>query len=347
MDDLLYRELGLPGKGTGKPVLSKLHDRLLAKPFVSHILAIRDKTKQLQNLSTELEDGRFTTTLNVAGTSTGRMSSRKSAFDKGGNLQNIDRRHRGIFVADPGMLICEIDLEQADSRNVGAICLHEFGDSTYLDYCESGDLHTSIAQMVWPEIEWGDNPREVAERPYTATDSRRQVSKKCGHATNFLGSANEIGAQVGIPSHIVDAFQKRYLAALPIIRVWQDWTLAQLKRWGELTTLFGRRRMFHGRPDKQTHKKALAYQASSMTSHEIDYGILQIFRRFPWVHLMNQGHDSAWIQIPEDRLDELSSILEAMECHLTIGQRDFFVPLEALYGKNMDKEEMAKWPGTS
>ena len=343
---LLYDCLHLPtyrGKrGTGAAILERFQERTMAMPFIKHIQAIRDKTKQLQNLSADLDNGRYTTSLNVAGTSTGRMSSRKSNFDKGGNAQNNDRRHRGMFIPDDGYVAVEIDLEQADSRNIGAICYHIFGDSSYLDYCESDDLHTSVAQMVWPELEWGDDPRAVADLPYTAVDSYRDIAKKGGHATNFIGTDTEVAIRLGVPKHRITAFQNRYLDALPIIPKWHDWTLDQLEEYGQLTTLFGRRRDFHGRADKQTLKKAVAFQASSMTAHQIDHGILQIYRFFKYVQLLNQVHDSVWFQIPEDRVDEIPTITKAMECPLRVRDRNFLVPLEAMYGPSFAKDEMQK-----
>lgn len=52
------------------------------------------------------------------------------------------------------MRIAYCDLEQAESRVVGAICLRLFGDSTYLDACSSGDLHTSVCALCWTDLPW-------------------------------------------------------------------------------------------------------------------------------------------------------------------------------------------------
>ena len=90
-----------------------------AQPFSNFVLALRDIGKQISFLRGVGE--RLYTSFLVAGTVTGRLASKYSDFGVGTNLQNIDRRLRRIFVADPGMILVNIDLEQADARNVGAI----------------------------------------------------------------------------------------------------------------------------------------------------------------------------------------------------------------------------------
>ena len=348
---LLYDDLGLPGRhlGTGEKQLNKLMDRTIAQPFIKHILALRDANKQTSNLNASLDNGRFYTLLSVAGTKTRRLSSRKSNFGFGGNAQNIDSRHRGMFIPDEGYVAVEIDLEQADSRNVGAIIYVFLDDASYLDFCESGDLHTKIAEMAWPELPWPEDTRKYAESVGTNGAPQkdfqltiRQIAKKSGHGTNFRGGPREIGLQVNVPMHVVVAFQKRYYAAVPCIPDWHEWTQDQLERHGQLTTLYGHQRDFHGRPDNQTLKQALSYQASSMTAHEIDHGVLAIFNNFePEVQLLNQVHDSVWFQMREKHIDTLMpEILGSMEHRMNLGGRDFCVPLEAMYGESWGKEDM-------
>lgn len=159
---------------------------LYARPLANFILALRDIHKQLGFLKTEIDpDGRIRTNYNLAGTNTGRLASSMNDFGTGTNLQNVNRKLRFPFVADKGMYMLNVDLEQADGRNVGAICYNLFYDmpaeeiyelakddprleaytrtgrwtgpvglelaSAYLDACEGGDLHTTVCQMVWPD----------------------------------------------------------------------------------------------------------------------------------------------------------------------------------------------------
>lgn len=158
---------------------------LYARPLANFILVMRDLHKQLGFLRTEIDpDGRIRTNYNLAGTKTGRLASSMNDFGTGTNLQNVNRKLRFPFVADPQMYMLNVDLEQADGRNVGAICYNIFYDmpaeevyelakgdprleaftrtgewtgpiglelaSAYLDACEGGDLHTTVCNMVWP-----------------------------------------------------------------------------------------------------------------------------------------------------------------------------------------------------
>lgn len=193
---LFYETLQLPpvkkrnDKGQYVPTvnreaLEKLETYFQAQVLVSHILSLRDIEKKIQALETEVDpDGRMRTSYNIGGTSTGRLSSSMNDMGAGGNLQNIEERLRSVYVADKGMKLAYIDLEQAESRAVGAICWNLFGQSKYLDACESGDLHTTVTKMCWPELGWTGDPKhdkELAERPFYRQHSYRHMCKVLGH----------------------------------------------------------------------------------------------------------------------------------------------------------------------
>lgn len=69
------------------------------------------------------------------------------------NLQNITPKLRKIFEADSGWKLCGIDLEQAESREVGWLCGTLFNDWRYLDACEclTAD-HEVLTQTGWVSI---------------------------------------------------------------------------------------------------------------------------------------------------------------------------------------------------
>lgn len=191
-----YETIGLPpvkkrnSKGEFTPTvnreaLEKFRGVDAVKVIVNHILLMRDQAKRLGMLRTGVDaDGRFRSSFNIAGTNTGRLSSSYSDFDSGSNLQNIEERLRRIFVADAGYKFANIDLEQADSRNIGALCAKLFGDYTYLNACESGDLHTYVCRLAWPDLPWtGDLKldRKIADEKFYRDKSRRDVAKVLGH----------------------------------------------------------------------------------------------------------------------------------------------------------------------
>lgn len=96
------------------------------------------------------------------------------------NGQNISDELRRMFIPDPGMKLGYADLEQAESRGVAYIT----GDVDYIEACESGDLHTTVAKMIWRELHWPHEPkgdRALADQPFYRHFSRRDISKRAGH----------------------------------------------------------------------------------------------------------------------------------------------------------------------
>ena len=177
---------------TDREALEKLSSNFFAEPICIRLLFLRDLEKKRQFLETEVDpDGRIRTNFNIAGTNTGRLASAMSDFGTGGNLQNVDRELRSVFIADPGMKFCNVDLEQADARNYGAICWNNFVEShgeafagAYLNACEGGDLHTIVCRSAWTGLDWGDDPkgfRAVADRIAYRQSSYRDLAKKLGH----------------------------------------------------------------------------------------------------------------------------------------------------------------------
>lgn len=191
-----YRVMGYPviksRKGremkvsTDRAALEQLSlQHIYARPIIQIILALRDAKGSVETLLRGIDDdGRYRAAYNIAGTVTGRWSSSKNIFGRGGNLQNVTDKLRRMFVPDPGKKLAYIDLEQAESRAVGFICREIFGVDTYLKSCGSGDLHTTVCVLNWPELPWtGDlvKDRKIAETPFYRDLTYRDMAKKLGH----------------------------------------------------------------------------------------------------------------------------------------------------------------------
>lgn len=344
-----------------KEALEYFDRYLMARPLAKFVILMRDIHKQISFLKTEIDhDSRIRSTYNLAGTNTGRLASSMSEFGTGTNLQNVNRKLRYPFTADPGMYMVNIDLEQSDSRNVGAICWNLFFDEygpeyagSYLNACESSDLHTTVARMVWPELEWPSAELEWKEFCDNliahGQDSYRQLAKKGGHGTNYYGFPKTMARHLHSSTAAMENFQRRYFGQFPCIgrakgeeekdkrNNWHKWIINEVKTTGTITTLFGRRRMFFGRAnDSATHRKAIAYAPQSMTGEQIDRGLLRVWRKYPQVHLLNQVHDSILLQLPFSEATELIPlVLKTMQITLKLkDNREFTVPLAASGGWN-------------
>lgn len=346
---------------TNREALEALDVYLYARPFTNTILAIRDLSKQLSVFETEIDaDGRFRAAYNIAGTETGRPSSSQNAFGTGGNAQNISPPLRYVFVADPGMKMCVIDLEQVEARDVGFFCGCLFDDWSFLDSCESGDLHTNNSMLIWPELPWtGDKKtnRQIAERNFYREFSYRDMAKRGGHLSNYYGTAYTASRALKVPVEILDEFQARYcrgrianpsrgIAAIdpayPCIPRWWDWTALQLQSNQCITTPFGRQRHFFGRPDDATTlREAIAFLPQSTTADRMNLGLWRTWRNERRVQLLAQTYDSITFQYPEtaDETGIIENVLKLIRVELrSPSGRLYVVPGEAKVGWNWGAE---------
>lgn len=342
----------------------------LAAPFVALILTIRDADKMLAVLRTPLDpDGRMRCSYNVVGTENGRWSSSKNAFGRGTNLQNITPPMRRMFCSDDGYVMVSTDLEQAESRLVAGLVWATTGDDTYWRACLSGDLHTTVARMTWPELGWTDDPkanRKVADQPSRELPkfSYRDISKRLGHGSNYRGSPFGIAQAVGIPSNIVEDFQRRYFVAFPAIPSWHNWCKRQLVDHQYLDTPLGRRRWFFGRPNEDaTLREAIAFGPQSTVGELLNLIMYKVWVRsllpaddpahLP-IQLLLQNHDAFAFQTPTSA--HLPTIIASVNAEFNSTpipfvrgdeRRDLIIPGEFVTGFNWayaDKNpDRAQW----
>lgn len=357
-----YSAMGLPPvelsfKGvrritTNREALEKLSIYLYAVPIINCILAVRDIKKKLSLLTTEISaDGRFRTSYNVAGTETGRWNSSSDAFGDGSNLQNISVELRKVFISDPGKKLGHLDLEQAESRVVGLLVWALVDDSAYLDACESGDLHTYVAKLLWPEKV---TDKRSAEQLFYRHFSFRDMSKRGGHASNYRVTPWTMSRHLKIAQALAQEFQALYFGRFPGIPEWHVWIAKQLNFHQELTTPLGRRRIFFGRPgDDATLREAIAFTPQSTVGDLLNTILWRTWtcglpielppwaKRLP-VELLTQEHDGFTFQYPDDpgaeaeifaALPELANISIAMKN--SQGQtRTMLIPAELSCGWN-------------
>lgn len=361
LQELFYKVMGLnPVKKrnangiyaptVNRDAIEKLTVNFYAEPICRHILVLRDLDKKRQFLETGIDpDGRFRYGFNIAGTNTGRLSSSESDFGTGSNSQNVGRSLRQIFAADPGMKFCNVDLEQADSRNLGAMCWNNFreehGDiiGRYLDACESGDLHTFVCKMANAELPWPEDQkgwRAIADEIAYRDFSHRDMAKRLGHGTNFYGTPPTMAMHTKIPVQNVREFQSNYFRGFPEIPLLHEWVKRQLIEYSSITTPFGFRRHFFGRPtEDSTIREAIAFGPQSMTAKEINIGTLALFAANR-VQLLVQVHDSILFQYPEELEDKIVPwAVETVKAPLELKfGRKFIVPTEAKVGWNWGDE---------
>ena len=367
LQHLFFDIMGLPtqwqrgANGERRPTvnrgaLEKLEHYFYAEPIVRHLYSLRELGKKISFLSTAVDtDGRLRTSFNIAGTTTGRLASSYSDFGTGTNLQNVENRLRSVFIADPGYKFCNIDLEQSDSRAVGAIQWNLFRDGKYLNACESGDLHTSVARIAFRQLPFTgklSDDRTIANSHFYREFNFRDASKRLGHGTNYQGQPDKMSRATHIPIGDIIRFQNEYLTAFPAFRLWWQWVEEQIRHVQRLETFLGRQRHFFGHwRDSETIRQAIAYEPQSVTADTINRGMLDVWKTNR-VHLLLQVHDSILFQFPEGDEDEIVPAMVGLveQTMLLKEGRPFKIPAEAKTGWNWsdapdDPDSLRKFRG--
>lgn len=356
LKELLYTRMKLPvqykkDKGekkvsTDRAALEKLRQYYWATPIVNCVLALRDIQKKVQVLKSGVDaDDRMRFGFNPAATETGRWSSSKNAWGAGTNGQNINDKMRRIFISDPGMKLAYPDLSQAESRGVAYLAQ----DEDYIAAVESGDVHTSVARMLWPELPWtGDlrRDRAIAETPFYRHFTHRDISKRGGHASNYYGTPFALSVNLKIPTKVAEAFQERYFGTFRGIRRWHGEVQRELQTSGFLTTPLGRRRHFFGRlRDDATLREAIAHVPQSLIVDIVSLGILRTWqelevkqRRIRW---QSHQHDGGVYSFSEGDEEVCREVENLMTFPVPIHGRQMVIPVETKIGYCWASEHLA------
>jgi DNA polymerase-1 len=319
---LFYTRLGIPAiryKGSvtvNRNALEKMETYTIAKAIISHMSAMRDIAKKISVLKTDIDsDGRMRTSYNIAGTDTGRFSSSYSEYGTGGNLQNIEESLRSIFIADEGMKFVKFDAKSGESYVVGAIEWNLFGDGLYLDAVESGDVHTAVAKICWPELHWTGvlaRDKDIAESPYYRHYTYRFMCKKLGHGSNYRGKAETLATQSKLPIGVVREFQLKYFAAFPAHERWQRWVQTEIYTKGYLVSLMNRKRFFWGRRnDQETVRAAIAFDPQGSLADIVNRAMLRIWRQ-RIATLMMQDLDALTFMYPTELESQILPKLQSL-----------------------------------
>lgn len=353
---LFYDELGIsPIRKAGRPTVDrgareKLEIYPIAEQLVKHINLLTELGDKISVLKTAIDDdGRIRTSYNIAGTSTGRFSSSISEFGTGGNLQNVEESLRSIFIADAGYKFAKLDTKSGESFCVGGIEWNLFRDGRYLDACESGDIHTTVARLVWNDVEWtGDikTDKALAELPFYRHYDRRFMCKKIGHGSNYNGMPPTLSEQAKVPLQLVKDFQPKYFQAFPAHKQWHTHVEETLRKNGYMVSLMGRKRWFFGRrSDASTLREAIAYDPQSSLADIVNQAMMNIWRE-NFVTIVAQEHDALVFMYPEKDEDKIIPRLQAgmiVPVKLKDG-RIMSIPSDVAVGYNKGKYHPTKNP---
>lgn len=332
MRQLLYVDLNLPVKykrGTTSVTANEEALNDLAKkypsPLFDLILKIRHNRKIISTYLVDKggDDGRMRCSYVIGGTETGRLSSRKSVFGTGTNLQNIPSGVcRRMFIPDEGKVFVQADLSQAEARVVAYLAEEE----RLIDlFAKGGDIHTQNAAWIY-----GKDSK-------TVTPEERDLAKRLVHASHYGIGGRTFGYHAGIPQSEAQTLLSKYFDTFPNIKAWQLRVQSRLGKSRTVTTPLGRKRTFFGRWGEQLFREAYAFVPQSVVGDVLNYAMIRLKRIHPPVEFMLQIHDAFVIQVTRGYVDLwLPKIEEAFNIPILINGRELVIPIDVKVGDNWD-----------
>lgn len=339
MYEYLYVKLGLPivktqRRGrlqegpTSRPMLDILRHKVPEhRPFLETVIEYR-RTKHLQGtyvrgvLSRLDSDDRIRGNYLLHGTATGRLSS----IDP--NLQNIpDKSYAGIDLrgayipTGKDWVIIEADYSQLELR----VAAHLSGDKNLTRvYIEDGDLHDDVSEAVYHRRETSPYERWLIKRLVFGTlYGRGAASLATGPEMEYVES--ELGGKRWTLAE-TELFFKRFMAAYPKLKKWQEAQSALGYRDQVIETPLGRRRRFPmiGRNDNGTVGRQAMNTPIQSTASDITFSaLIRIHHRLTELndqigrvvaHVVLTVHDSITTECHNDYLDDVVKIIgEEME----------------------------------
>src|SRR5579862_8695376 len=224
------RKSRMKSRSTAVDILEEL---ALTHELPRKVLEYRELTKLKSTYADALprlinaETGRLHTRFSQTGTATGRLSSSNP------NLQNIPirtelgREIRAAFVAPPERLLLSADYSQIDLR----ILAHLSGDAVLVEAFRSGeDIHSRTAQEVF------------GIGPLAQTPKHRRVAKVINFGVIYGLSAFGLAQQLGIDTKEAAKFITAYFERYSGVKKYLDNQIAEVRKSGFTTTIFGRMR---------------------------------------------------------------------------------------------------------
>jgi len=368
--ELIYEQMKIKpidrDHSTNEDVISKLlKDKVRdesCREVLSNILEVRRVNKTLSTYLYAMPDfdGRMRTQIRIVGTETGRSSDSVLdpptrpikigfAFKTLTKHGDIGQDVRGILVTDPGYVIVNIDLSQAEARVVALLSK----DKELSDAFDKIDIHrrTAALALITGQLNLSHEFDPIAD--VLGKDSpERFIGKKTRHAGNYFMQWKEFMKQVISDCrrfHIeftISAFSakqilERFHAASPNIQgVFHAEVKDEIDMHRALVNPFGRLRRFFDRPGPQLYKESYAFIPQSTVKDRLTHSLLEIRDKNYPIRLVNEAHDSGTYLMPigeyVDICRELKPIFERpidfSTCSLKRGI--LTIPCDFEYGDN-------------
>lgn len=316
-------------------------------------------------LSIEFDpDGRLRCSYNPRGTKFGRLSSSKTPYGTGMNLQNLPDAFKKFLVPDEGYIFWELDKKGAEwvivafasgDPNMLKVFYEELDPHVHTAHLMTGidkeviELENKYVGHITDQNEIGrlrnelrkDDSAAAAEldraRFIPRSMSMRQCGKRSNHGLNYGETYKMFSLVNEMPENeakvIVDMYSQEVYPGIP-----QYWSKVQdkLSRDRTLENCFGRKCRLLGEWGNDLFKSGYSFEPQSTVVDIINRGLIEVYHDtegfMEQQELLAQIHDSVMGQAPDTDerglAESLVKIGEHMNPELEINGRTFRIPNE-------------------
>lgn len=354
LQNYFYDELDLdPYTNKGKPTTDETAMKRLSRrgyKVADLVLEYRglSKAKGTYYEVTLDEDKRLRCSFNPVGTRFGRLSSSKTIFDTGTNMQNLTPEFKEAMLPDENHIGYEIDAGQAENRVVAFVG----PDRKMIKAFKNGeDIHKLTASEIFGKpVENISDKDDIKKDPSRAASigsgdkSERFWGKTANHAFNYKQGYKSFALKYEIPENDGKRIRKSYFRSYPGVKKYHRFIENQLKKSRKLSNLFDRKYIFMGRWGQGLIREACDFIPQSTVADIINrWGLNEIYynqEKYKPVKLLSQIHDSVVFEISMENsfmkhAKMVKDICESMEQKLRYRGRKFSIPAEVtVYGTN-------------
>jgi DNA polymerase-1 len=317
------------------------------------------------------KDDRLRCSYNPRGTRFGRISSSKTIFETGMNMQNLPPAFQHFLVADEDRIFISMDKRQAE----WVVVAYLSGDASMIRAIESDvDVHAYTASEMFKipmdiirleqkilgtesDVETVASKRREMDflQPYSKhwmprNMSMRQCGKKSNHGLNYDERAVMFSLINEITEKEADVIIEFYHRIYPGIRRWYETIKNKLGSGRTLTNLFGRKYCFRDKWSDELLKSAYSFQPQSTVGELVNRAMDNIYDdttpETRDLEIMMQVHDSIDFQDQYQDLDRLVASIRRIQSYMDIpleaNGRTFTIQTDLKIGFSLGKMEELK-----
>lgn len=268
----------------------------------------------LSELLSNERGGRIHTTLWLTETTTGRTSSKKP------NMQNMPKGDKDIlelrkcFIADPGFVLCEADMNQHELR-----VMAEIANDQAMKDALSEDIHKATASAIF------------GVKLEAVTSDQRREAKTVNFGIIYGLTPYGLSQQLKIDEKKAELWIFRFFEKYFKTRKYMEEIVAFCRKYGYVEALSGRRRYFpsYEEFDISKTKEAINFPIQATASDILLYNAIGIDRllRGRKSFLVLEVHDSLLFNLHKSEFSLIDDIREIM-CNYSKQFMPFTSPLK-------------------